>query len=164
MLLAPELDQRLRKPTTLPQPAVNPGVAGGAKRNEQFLPVKAGESVVDGSASRPAFPAPRLSPQPWHRPPSRARTGIAVSRRSSAGNARGLGSTVRRIRRSWGPPRRKRKTRLFAAPSKAAAERVPAGGNRPGSLKRNSRGYMEEGCWVSMEHNAELWIMFLIRS
>ena len=37
MLLAPELNQGLRKPTALPLPAVNPGVTRRAKSNQQFF-------------------------------------------------------------------------------------------------------------------------------
>ena len=48
MLLAPELDQRFREPTTLPKPAMDPGVAGGAESDEEFFPVNAGKTMMDG--------------------------------------------------------------------------------------------------------------------
>ena len=48
MLFAPELNQLVRKPTALPEPAVDPGVAGGAERDKEFLAVNPGEAVVDG--------------------------------------------------------------------------------------------------------------------
>ena len=48
MLLAPEPDQGFRKPRALPNPAVDAGVTGGAKRDEQFFTMDPGRAVMDG--------------------------------------------------------------------------------------------------------------------
>ena len=48
MLFAPELEQRFGKPTALPQPAMDLGVAGRAERDKKFFPMIARRAVVDG--------------------------------------------------------------------------------------------------------------------
>ena len=136
MLLAPEFDQRLRKTRALPKPAMDPGVAGGAERNQKFFAMNAGQPVMDGQAETVRLPCPT------------ALTAVAIAGEDSIAVAVKVAPGM-----GVGPiaPQAESGDRgdCFAAGAKEdflpglrkpAAERNSTGGTGPGSLQLRGEG------------------------
>ena len=134
MLLAPEFDQYLGKPAALPQPAVNPGVAGGAKSDEQFRTVNTGKAVVDGHAGAVRLPRPAAFSTTLALAAVACENGFAVSIEVAPGMRVGAiaayaESGDRGNRLATGA-----KQDFLLRLGKPAAQRDPAGRNGGGSL------------------------------
>ena len=130
MLLVPELNQQFRKPRALPEPAVNPRVASGAKRNEQLFLMNAGESVMDRQAGAvrlscpTAFAAAPVAREDGLAVPIEVMPGVSVSPVALFAKAGDRGHRLTTLA----------KQNFLPGLHKPAAEREPAGGNVPGSL------------------------------
>ena len=133
MLFAPELEQRFGKPTALPQPAMDLGMAGGAERDKKFFPMIAREPVMDGQTRALRLPCPIAFSTTPAAAAVAGEDGVAVAGEVAA--RMHLGAIAfqaeagdRRLCFATGA-----KENCLPGPRKPAAERLPAGGNGPGS-------------------------------